>query len=127
MLEATFRATGSVTALATPPDLSTENARRQFIDTGKTEASQYWQLGRLTWTTGQNAGQAHDIRSFDTGAFTLETPTRYPIQVGDSYSVVPGCDKSQATCISKFSNGVNFGGFPHLKGEDDLNKSAPVK
>lgn len=27
--------------------------------------------------------------------------------------VYPGCDKTQATCITKFNNVVNFGGFPY--------------
>lgn len=29
-----------------------------------------------------------------------------------------GCDKSFATCRSKFGNGINFRGFPHLPGND---------
>ena len=110
VLESSFRESGIVTGRIANPNFSLQNARRQFIDTGKTEATQYWQLGRLTWTSGQNAGQAHDIRSFDAGVFTLETPTRYPIDVNDVYTAVPGCDKFEATFIAKFSNGANFGG-----------------
>jgi uncharacterized phage protein (TIGR02218 family) len=32
--------------------------------------------------------------------------------------VSAGCDKSAATCRAKFSNLLNFRGFPHLPGED---------
>ncbi len=125
--ESSFTDTGIVTQIPASPNLSTQVSRRQFTDTGKTEASQYWQFGRLTWISGNNAGQSHDVRAFDGGVFTLETPTRYAIEVGDDYRVTAGCDRTEATCIAKFSNGVNFGGFPHLRGEDDLNKQAPVK
>ena len=36
------------------------------------------------------------------------------LAVSDSISVAPGCDLSQATCVSKFNNIVNFGGFPYI-------------
>ena len=44
----------------------------------------------------------------------------YPLGVGDTVRLTPGCDKSFATCRDKFSNGVNFQGFPHMPGTDDL-------
>ena len=39
-------------------------------------------------------------------------------QVGDSVVLTAGCDKRFATCKSKFSNTLNFQGFPTLPGED---------
>lgn len=33
---------------------------------------------------------------------------------GTAITVAPGCDHSYATCISKFANGPNFGGFPYM-------------
>lgn len=121
-----FTQTGSVTALPSP-NVLTQAERRAFTDSTRAEASQFWQLGTLTWTSGNNNGESQDIQSFEGGAFILATPTSRPINFGDTYSVEAGCDRSEATCNSKFSNGDNFGGFPHLKGEDDLNKAAPVK
>jgi uncharacterized phage protein (TIGR02218 family) len=38
--------------------------------------------------------------------------------VGDIFSVEAGCDKTFATCKAKFSNALNFRGFPHLPGND---------
>jgi len=32
--------------------------------------------------------------------------------------VTAGCDKGAATCREKFDNILNFGGFPHMPGED---------
>jgi hypothetical protein len=33
---------------------------------------------------------------------------------GDTLNAIAGCDKLQATCTSKFSNLVNFAGFPFV-------------
>lgn len=33
---------------------------------------------------------------------------------GDSISIFPGCDHLYTTCVSKFSNGLNFSGFPFM-------------
>ena len=37
---------------------------------------------------------------------------------GDTFQVVAGCDKSAGTCRGKFSNFLNFRGFPHIPGDD---------
>lgn len=37
---------------------------------------------------------------------------------GDRVRLVAGCDKRAVTCRDKFSNFVNFRGFPHLPSED---------
>lgn len=36
------------------------------------------------------------------------------IEVGDTVTFTAGCDHTYATCISKFSNGLNYGGFPYI-------------
>lgn len=33
---------------------------------------------------------------------------------GDSVQLYPGCDKLKTTCITKFNNLANFGGFPYV-------------
>lgn len=38
--------------------------------------------------------------------------------LGDSVRLTMGCDKTFATCRSRFGNGANFQGFPHLPGPD---------
>lgn len=34
--------------------------------------------------------------------------------VGEAVTLLPGCDHHHATCVSKFNNVVNFGGFPYM-------------
>lgn len=120
------RVSGSVTAV-TAPDIRTGARRRIFTDTSRAEANSYFLLGRVTWVTGENAGTSYDVKEFISDQFTLEQPTQYDIQIGDQYTVVPGCDRIFETCDTKFANSVNFGGYPHLRGTDDLQKTPGVK
>ena len=76
---ASFTQTGAATGVY-GTNLLTQVTRRQFLDSSRAEADDYWQLGRLAWTGGNNSGQAHDVRAFASGMFTLETPTRYPVR-----------------------------------------------
>ena len=39
------------------------------------------------------------------------------LQVGQSVTLYPGCDRTIATCDSKFSNHLNYGGQPHMPGK----------
>ena len=36
------------------------------------------------------------------------------IQIGDTVEVFPGCDHLMSTCIDRFNNLPNFGGFPYI-------------
>ena len=117
---------GAVTSVASA-DVFAGAERRIFTDTSRAEADDYFQLGRLTWTSGENTGLSVDVKSFAADQFVLEQAMQYNIEVGDTYSVVPGCDRLFTTCDVKFSNHENFGGFPHLRGTDDLARTPPNK
>ena len=45
------------------------------------------------------------------------------LEVDQAISIFPGCDHSYATCNSKFSNALNFGGFPWMPGKNPFNGS----
>jgi uncharacterized phage protein (TIGR02218 family) len=116
-----LRLTGTVDAIATISARSQTN-KRTFFDTTRTEASGYWDLGMVTFTSGDNAGLSVQIKSYDlaTGEFVLWDTTLAPIEVGDTFSMVPGCDKTTAACKDKFANFINFGGFPDIPGGDEI-------
>jgi len=73
--------------------------------------------GIVTWTSGSNNGASGEVKDFTSDTITLFLPTIFTIQVGDTFEVTAGCDKAQTTCQTKFSNGINFGGFPHIRNE----------
>ncbi|PZX03194.1 DUF2163 domain-containing protein, partial [Celeribacter halophilus] len=80
--------------------------------------------GIVEWTSGANAGRKaevarHDVSSGEIVVTLLEEPVR-AIEVGDAFTITAGCDKHFESCVSKFSNGDNFRGFPHIPGSDTV-------
>lgn len=91
---------------------------RTIIPTGLTEVEGYYDGGLLVWETGKNAGRAQEIKLWANGALQLfQRPFNIP-QTGDRFVVHPGCDKTRATCASKFANILNFRGEPDVPGQD---------
>ncbi|MEP9397203.1 DUF2163 domain-containing protein [Mesorhizobium sp. KR2-14] len=78
--------------------------------------------GVMVWTSGARAGRSERIvahrRDMRGVALTLRPAVGPEIRAGNTYSITAGCDKSFATCKAKFSNALNFQGFPHLPGND---------
>lgn len=101
-------------------------SKRVFADTGRSEATGFFLGGLLTWLTGNNAGLSMEVKQFTSGADTFELifPMRNTIQVGDTYSVYRGCDKSWATCKNTFDNIFNFRGEPFVPQEQSVAISA---
>jgi uncharacterized phage protein (TIGR02218 family) len=85
-------------------------------------ASGVFSRGKIVWTTGDNAGLAIEVKSHSQGSpnsrLSLFLPMPRPITVGDTFAITAGCDKQFATCRDRFANVANFGGFPHMPGND---------
>ena len=77
-------------------------------------ASDFYDMGTITFTTGVNAGITRSIRSSTSGDLELRFPLLVPCAIGDAFHVYPGCDKLYTTCDAKFSNVDNFRGFPFV-------------
>ncbi|CAN5417952.1 DUF2163 domain-containing protein [soil metagenome] len=78
--------------------------------------------GRLSWSTGGNAGLAIEIKQHRVNAgqavLSLWQATAEPIAPGDSFVVTAGCDKTFFMCRNRFANADNFRGFPQIPGND---------
>ncbi len=84
-------------------------------------ASGVFSRGKIAWISGDNAGLQVEIKIHSQGTpsrLSLFLPMPRPMQAGDAFTITAGCDKSLATCRDRFSNVVNFGGFPHMPGND---------
>jgi uncharacterized phage protein (TIGR02218 family) len=109
-----FRGEGTVTAA---------DDRRRFTASGLSDFAKGWfERGRLTWTSGANAGRAAEVRSHgkENGEAVLELwqTMQGEIAAGDQFVVSAGCDKRFETCRERFGNAINFRGFPHMPGND---------
>ncbi len=84
-------------------------------------AAAWFSGGRLTWSTGANAGTATEVIAHAKGGtVTLTLSEKAPREVaeGDAFVVRAGCDKALATCRDRFGNVANHRGFPHMPGND---------
>lgn len=93
-----------------------------FADVSLTAADGYYNYGKLTWLTGDNAGLTFDVKRYQSTGNVVELyePTPQGIQAGDTYNIFRGCDKTFETCRDTYANAVNFRGFPHVPGVKDL-------
>lgn len=81
----------------------------------------YFTNGVMTMTSGANAGLSMEVGAYVPGQMTLRLAFPYPIEAGDTYSMVAGCGKRFAEdCGVKFSNQINFRGEPFLPGMDQI-------
>lgn len=78
--------------------------------------------GRLRWISGANSGLESAIRRSEGQRLTLREPPPFAPEAGDLVEISEGCDKSLATCITRFANAANFRGEPHLPGMDLLTR-----
>lgn len=74
--------------------------------------------GKLTWTSGENAGLSMEVKTIAGSVVTLNLPMPFAIAITDTFDVYPGCDKNLSTCRGTFNNVVNFRGYPYIPGPD---------
>jgi uncharacterized phage protein (TIGR02218 family) len=114
LADSAYRGEGTVTAA---------DGRRRLVASGLDGFAAGWfERGRLTWTSGANAGRAIEVRGHrvadGAGEIDLWQPMHGAIAAGDTFVVTAGCDKRFETCRAKFANAENFRGFPHMPGND---------
>jgi hypothetical protein len=78
----------------------------------------YFAYGTVKFLTGLNAGFSMDVKAFAPGVVTLTMTLPYPLTVGDTYSIVAGCDRLFGTCKARYNNVPNFRGEPYVPGQD---------
>lgn len=106
LVETAWRSSGTVASVA---------ADQCSFGSGLAQAAGYFDGGRLTITSGPNANVVRRIKSFAAGGgVTLFAPLVWPLTVGTTFVVSPGCPKTASVCASRFGNVVNFRGLPYV-------------
>ena len=119
--------------LAVTGTVTAANGQRGFTDSTRAEALGYFRRGRVTFTTGANAGISAEIKEHEAGGvFTLWPRIAFQIEAGDEYTMTPGCTNTPegsngCNGCKDWSNYVNFGGEPSLPGNDKLRQQPDVK
>lgn len=112
--QGTFTGNGAVSAVLTPSRVFTASGLDPFT-------SGWFSGGKLTWTTGANAGRAMEVKAHGkANAVTVDLwqAMSEAVAPGDQFTISAGCDKTFATCKAKFDNIANFRGFPYMPGND---------
>jgi len=102
--------------------LTSVASNRAFTASALAGATDLFTYGKVTFITGLNAGLAMEVKGFTSGGvIELQQPMPYTVAIGDTGTISQGCDKSTgANGCTRFSNIVNFRGFPHLPGVDRM-------
>lgn len=118
---ALFTQTGSVTSVS---DLRTFVPSALLMVGSSTPTApapaKWFTEGVLTWTSGKNTGFLMEVGSWDGTTIILFENMPFPIAVGDTFSIEPGCDHTITTCFAKFNNVVNFRGENAIPGVQQI-------
>ena len=71
--------------------------------------------GTIIGMSGANTGETRTITGFvPGGSVTVKLAFLATPVTGDEFQLLPGCDRSLATCTNTFSNQIHFGGMPFI-------------
>jgi hypothetical protein len=81
-----------------------------------------WENGRLRFTSGVNTGQVLEVKTveFETGLVTLWPSASLLPGDGDTFDLLPGCDKAKTGGCTIYANVINHGGFSDVPGQDAM-------
>lgn len=86
----------------------------------------FYEDGVLDFTSGNLATfPAKEVKSYDpaTRNIVFYEPLRRTVVAEDTFTIYAGCKKRfTEDCVTKFANGINYQGEPHLPGADALYK-----
>ncbi len=83
------------------------------------QAAGYFTQGVVKCLTGANEGLSQTVKLHASGVLTLMIPWILPVNAGDTFAAIKGCDKTQAMCKATvkasgatIDNTLNYGGTP---------------
>lgn len=101
--------------------LSTTYPRRIIqVDLDPAKADEYFKRGKITVTSGNNNGIVRDIKTSRGNIIELVIPFDKDIEIGDTVTVVAGCDGRRQTCKTVFNNVINIQASPDLPGIESV-------
>lgn len=114
-----FNLTGSPSSTVTGTIVTADTDFFTLHDSSRVEADGYFDEGVITFTSGDNAGIAREVKAYVVGTWITKTPIPYDA-TGATYTMTRGCNRRFETCRDTFNNVINFRGEPWLRGNDAL-------
>ncbi len=77
--------------------------------------SMTFEQGQIKFTGGKNNGLTYSIKKqISNTRIQLLSPLKFPITVGDTFKMYPGCNKTVTACTLQFNNLIHIGAFPFV-------------
>lgn len=107
---ATFTVSGSVTGVTADPLGVT------VINTGLTQANNYFDGGVIRFTSGPNAGVWRTVKTHLNASGQVIVAAAWPFAPvnGNTFTIEPGCARNTNTCTTKFNNLARYRGEPYI-------------
>lgn len=89
-------------ALSFPGTVTAVTNERKFTASGISVETDYFSMGHIEWLTGDNVGRGQNspVATDDgAGGIVIYRPVLKPIQIGDTFTIFAGCNKSHARCV----------------------------
>jgi uncharacterized phage protein (TIGR02218 family) len=86
----------------------------QIATTINPSPSNLYVQGTITGLKGANAGCNRTVVNMSGGWVYVKLAFLSPVEVGDEFRLLPGCDRTIATCTNLFNNATHFGGMPYI-------------
>ena len=78
------------------------NCTKNTLYSGLSNPDVYFTQGVVTFTSGVLSGISYMVKAYASGVVYPSYPFLVPPAAGDAFSITPGCDKTLATCQSKY-------------------------
>jgi uncharacterized phage protein (TIGR02218 family) len=70
--------------------------------------------GTIIGLSGANGGLKRTVSGAESGTVYLTVPYVYPVNSGDMFQMLPGCDHTLSACQNYFNNLGHYGGQPYI-------------
>lgn len=119
----------NLAAITGPATVTHVTNSRIFRAVGIDAADGIFNYGGLKFTSGGNNGLLMEVKNYtqSNAQFEMFLSFPFPVQIGDTFTVYPGCNKTVEQCYLKFNNVVNFRGEPFIPGADKANEYAMLR
>jgi uncharacterized phage protein (TIGR02218 family) len=94
------------------------NTTKTVIKCSLAQSVGYFDQGVILFTSGQNLNVKRSIKAHTSGQLTLNYPLQYTPEIGDTFTVSAGCDRTMNSCKNKFNNLANFPETPFIPNPD---------
>lgn len=94
--------------------------KQLIYTTDITQTNGWFNEGIIEFTSGANTGIKRTVKTHANNTITLILPLPNTPAIGDTFTLLAGCNRTMTACASKFSNIANFRGYPYIPNPETI-------